>query len=322
MKRFHVSRLSKKHHAWGLSLAAGLALAASPLILAAAPPTGGGGPNATPDSGSSLWGNSWSYSYAVGMASASSMTINGIFRDFRESQVNGGHPDFENQPVSGRGIYVGIAANALNNEGKPVFASVGTKLSTQALDSSNRPIIGSKPYLAPMGGDVPAQLTANSGAVEGSASFSSWFTDTPLVNYAAPFPLTFNRVGLEWVADADMTTQFASEQGFGGNKIYSFTYELDVNFVFNRAADDLMSFGADDAMWVFIDGKLVIDLGGDHDYAEQTIALNRINDLVDGKTYNLKVFYGERSRINSRIRISTTTRLSSVSMPQVAAVFD
>src|SRR6185295_2175760 len=79
----------------------------------------------------------------------SSMTISGVCRDFRAKNLPGGHPDMELNPPNGYAIFSGIVADNLNASGMPVFASTGYKVTTQAVDSQNRPIIGAKSYITP-----------------------------------------------------------------------------------------------------------------------------------------------------------------------------
>ena len=56
-----------------------------------------------------------------------SITLQGIVRDFKDRNAEGGHPDFQRQPSSGFGHYVGMVADELDSQGKPVFGSCCTK---------------------------------------------------------------------------------------------------------------------------------------------------------------------------------------------------
>ena len=103
---------------------------------------------------------------------------------------------------------------------------------------------------------------------------------------------------------------------------FLFTYAVDAEFVYEECTDQFLQFEGGDGAWIFIDGELVIDLGGMHTMVDQYIHVDRL-DLVDGGTYTLQIFYAQRSRDFNPFRIRTTLEL----MPQdqgmvVSAVFD
>ncbi len=74
-------------------------------------------------------------------------------------------------------------------------------------------------------------------------------------------------------------------------------------------------------MWVFVNGQLVIDIGGVHGAREQFIQLSRLG-LEDGETYPLQFFFAERHRTQSNFRIETNIDLETVNVPAVTAAFD
>lgn len=264
------------------------------------------------------------------------ITLTGIVRDFRERNAEGGHPDFERQPSGGFGQYVGMVSDYLDDDGKPVFNSTGLKLGSQWRNADNQNIIPSKDYIASREGDQAGSLRTNSGALTDATNFHQWFRDVQGVNLSKQLDLTLVRQPNSNVYTFDDKTAEAFE-GKGGffpingdlfgnsannNKNFHFTFELQTQFVYERDAGLEFKFVGDDDVWVFIDGRLVIDIGGVHSAVTQTIDLDRLEWLEDGQSYTLSFFFAERHRTQSNFRIETTLKLRNIELPPTAALYD
>ena len=270
----------------------------------------------------------------------STLQLTAIIRDFKGRYQSGGHPDFE-RPGGTHGVCIQTVQDTLDADGKPVFRSGGYKVTSPWRDASNRVIMDPRPYITPGTGDRAGSASNALNSFSESAShFAQWFRDVNGVNMSKPVPLTLNRQAgtnsYSFSSSVDPTYVARSgffpingdlfgnsDQGVGiRDTNYHFTTEIDTEFMFERGKGQLFTFTGDDDVWVFIDGKLVVDLGGLHPSLQQSIELDRLNWLVDGQTYSLKVFHAERHRTQSNFRIDTNLRLRMVDLPPVSGMYD
>ncbi|MCL1957532.1 MAG: fibro-slime domain-containing protein [Fibromonadales bacterium] len=94
----------------------------------------------------------------------------------------------------------------------------------------------------------------------------------------------------------------------------SFCFESHAQFVYEKGQE--FFFRGDDDSWVFINNRLVIDLGGVHNAAPGYVDLDTIGiggvaeKLKEGNKYPIDIFVCERMAQQSNVRISTNISLT------------
>jgi fibro-slime domain-containing protein len=183
--------------------------------------------------------------------------------------------DFENAIGDDRGI----VAVDLGPTGKPVYANPsGTTPTTHGQTQFKNQPFDYTIVLSPLG----------DGGV-------SSFDDQEF------FPLDGRGWNDEYVAD--------------DGKMHNFSFTFELHTTFEYLGGEIFTFIGDDDVFVFIDKKLVVDLGGVHGAETKAITLDTlVTDtaaatpvpLTKGTTYPLDIFYNERHTVASHFRMDTS----------------
>eukprot|EP01132_Coremiostelium_polycephalum_P006124 gene6124-7630_t len=225
------------------------------------------------------------------------MVIVGIFRDFRAS-----HKDF------------GFEC--------PLNTNPGVPLVKYDMD----PIKKSPIY---WGGNATRICETDGKEYSNEELFNQWFTDVPGVNERIDVPLIFTRnlsapdprvfqyenhnffpidnMGFEnRTKYPNATRDWESEMGTLHN--YLFCMELHTSFTYQGG--EVLTFGGDDDIWIFINNRMVLDGGGLHAYGQADLYLDRLVDhplvhLQKNHTASLDVYYCERRPLGSEIFLSS-----------------
>ncbi|GJM18253.1 MAG: hypothetical protein DHS20C14_04660 [Phycisphaeraceae bacterium] len=264
--------------------------------------------------------------------------LQAIIRDFRGADEANGHADF--QSFSGD-TTVGLVEPMLDADGRPVAADLrGQKIVTNYTDADGRPINPAL-YDATFGDTIGVLETGpSSNGLTSAVSFSQWYRDIPGINASTQVDLVLTREpGTDrYVFDSDIDTPYAARGGFfpidgalygdyhqlrdGEAHNYHFTTHIATEFTHTPADEQVFSFTGDDDVWVFVDGRLVLDLGGLHSKREQTVDISRLDWLVAGENYRLDIFHAERRFRDSNFRIETTLRLRKSDLPPSSGLHD
>jgi len=89
---------------------------------------------------------------------------------------------------------------------------------------------------------------------------------------------------------------------------FSFTSEVRYWFKYDATKSYTLDFLGDDDVWVFVNKKLAVDLGGIHTAQPGTVTLSTANagtyGLKDGSVYEVAVFQAERQRSSSTYKLT------------------
>lgn len=114
-----------------------------------------------------------------------------------------------------------------------------------------------------------------------------------------------------WLDEAQTIENPHYDSISGGNDVsghhnYGFAMKIQAEFVYVKG--QYFEFNGDDDVWVFINNKLVVDIGGQHRKIKKSVNLDDLG-LTPGETYPFHIFYAERKRNQSNFMMRTSIDL-------------
>jgi fibro-slime domain-containing protein len=219
-------------------------------------------------------------------------------RDFKPP-----HPDFETFGGQNE-VGCGIVEPTLGTDSKPVFHSgIGAQ---KRLTMNNA--AGDLAFVSCQAWDWMPQSVVTS-----KATFDQWYHDVAGVNQAIQVPIALVDAGGDNLSYDSSAFFPIDNMGFGNtpNTQHNFHFTTEGHMKFGYVKGQKFTFRGDDDLWIFVNGKLALDLGGLHVPITATIDFDaQASELgiVAGGTYQMDIFHAERHTYESNFRIETNIR--------------
>ncbi len=163
-----------------------------------------------------------------------------------------------------------------------------------------------------LGGDGKPSFGLNGAAcIKSPLTFAQWFNESS-VSRSAPFAITLDngQVTAGGVYAYNNPEFFPIDGALFGNEgnLHNFHFTYELHSFFTYKGGETFTFNGDDDMWLYIGGKLALDIGGIHKELGKTVNMDSLG-LTVGARYPIDIFFAERRTHSSVFDIQTSLAL-------------
>jgi fibro-slime domain-containing protein len=153
--------------------------------------------------------------------------------------------------------------------------------------------------------------TGPNSQMSGKEYFDQWYTDVMNVNIPFEREIVMTEVSPGTCSYSNNRFFPIDGVGFGdeglrdadGN-LHNFLFTTEIHTTFVYRPGQTFTFIGDDDLWMFVDHKLALDIGGLHPAVEKSVDLDTLG-LIEDATYDMDIFHAERHTFDSNFRIDS-----------------
>lgn len=160
-----------------------------------------------------------------------------------------------------------------------------------------------------LGQDQKPVFATAAGQVTNASSFNQWYNDVTDVNVRVIREIELADVGGGTFRYRNLTFFPIDDDGFGNQgRAHNYHFTTEAHTTFEYRGGEVFNFRGDDDLWIFVNNRLALDLGGVHFPTDGAINFDQQASNLGisvGNTYPMDIFHAERRTSESNFEIST-----------------
>lgn len=253
-------------------------------------------------------------------APPSALNLLSVYRDFISFPISPAtrHPDFE--------------ADFQGDDVTPLLVK-------PTLDADDKPVMDGRCSDVDAASNADTTLCPYGQMLTSQANFDQWYRDAANVNLPIRTTLALARgangaylfdsapSGFYPIDDLGFTQPPAKEAtadadaSVNDGQAHDFGFTTEIHYFFQYRGGESLDFSGDDDVWIFVNRKLALDIGGLH---PRTAAVMSLDDqaaelaITRGHLYEIALFHAERHSAGSNFKLTLTgfVPTSSVCLPK------